>query len=267
MKEYSFFFHERAKRKDSFGQMVLKYLVHRLERLEISYKITYLYRNQSCTIDKSWYPVLWETSHLINSLVENKRYCLLINERPKPGTAATFVDSISLDDFSGGVTAGEIFRNMQSIKKPVVISGPESDLRSIARVQGFLSQFPQAFVLSAGSWDFEDGYNTYCKLATFKPDALFCCNDRLASAAVSCIYEAGYLRIPIIGFDDAPVSLQCNISTISIPWDELARIGSEVLKKRIGNDTSSTINYILITRPIIRGDNVNYNPVQNSRLR
>ncbi|MBT7867253.1 MAG: substrate-binding domain-containing protein, partial [Opitutales bacterium] len=57
----------------------------------------------------------------------------------------------------------------------------------------------------------------------------------------------------VIGFDDAPVAEQLDLTTISIPWDELAKNVVEVAQKRISGDTSTAITRILAPRPVVRG--------------
>jgi DNA-binding LacI/PurR family transcriptional regulator len=57
----------------------------------------------------------------------------------------------------------------------------------------------------------------------------------------------------VIGFDDAPVAEQLDLTTISIPWDELAKNVVEVAQKRISGDTSTAITRILAPRPVMRG--------------
>ncbi|ADK80983.1 regulatory protein GntR HTH [Sediminispirochaeta smaragdinae DSM 11293] len=258
LKGVSLFFQSRAQQKGSFGNRLLRGIVQELRRADILTQTFYLEQGEKLDIDPAFFPVLWETPQLLEAITTRRQYCLLLNERPKPGISSTFVDSITIDDFSGGVTAAELFLQKGTIHDPVIIAGPDRDLRSIARVQGFLSLFPDASVFKADSWYFEPGYIQASVLFLNPVDAVFCCNDRLASAVVSYIYDHTKKHVPIIGFDDAPISEQMNIATIAIPWDDFINLSVDIIKGRLSNTLNSTIHYVLVTRPIHRGNLISY---------
>src|SRR5258707_13883046 len=82
------------------------------------------------------YPVLWESPRLMHDLSADYRFSLVLHDKPPAGIGSLFTDSISVDDFSGGITAGQIlFR--YSPRGTVVIGGTLCDHRSRSRIEGF----------------------------------------------------------------------------------------------------------------------------------
>jgi DNA-binding LacI/PurR family transcriptional regulator len=178
------------------------------------------------------------------------RYGLLLNQDAPPGMMASFVDSISIDDYSGGVAAAE-WLGMQGNHRSVwVLAGPRHDPRSQRRVDGFLVQCPAAEVVWADGWYLEDGLRVADQVAA--ADAVFCGNDRLAEALIHyCISQ----RIPVpvlIGFDDAPIAAELGISTVAIPWDEMARAAVQIASRRLLGEPHPASRMVIAPRPISR---------------
>jgi DNA-binding LacI/PurR family transcriptional regulator len=74
----------------------------------------------------------------------------------------------------------------------------------------------------------------------------------LAEAALICYQK---LKIPppvVIGFDNAPVAEILGLSTIGIPWEEVARSASVVIKKRLDGRTDHANAIMLPPMPVIR---------------
>jgi LacI family transcriptional regulator len=87
---------------------------------------------------------------------------------------------------------------------------------------------------------------------TSRPEAIFACNDRLAQAVVEAAAELEISLPVLFGFDDAPVAETLHLSTISIPWDELADAIATTAKQRLAGDTTPSIHRLLSPRPVIR---------------
>ena len=75
----------------------------------------------------------------------------------------------------------------------------------------------QAKVAYADSWFYEDGLKAALPLLAKKPEVVFCANDRLAQALLDAVGKSGGSIPKIIGFDDAPVAEQLNLTTIAMP--------------------------------------------------
>lgn len=249
-----FIFHPRARRPHSFGARLLEGLIKRLDRDRVAHKLSWAL--EKIKLDEDYFPVIWESPVAVEKSLRRRRPALLLNERPQPGLSATLLDSVSIDDFSGGVCAAQLLlRERKSIDGGAhyaVLSGPAADARSSARRDGFLSLLPRASVIAAQSWFFEDGFKVAARVVRRGSRGIFCCNDRLAEAiAVYC----RRLERPcpkLVGFDDAPVAEQLNLTTIAIPWDEMIAGAADLIKRRLDGDASTAHQLILTPQPVIR---------------
>lgn len=249
------FWNKRARRAGSFGARLLEGLTERLKRDRIDWKVTWTdVDNASLKIPRNRLPVLWESPAAASKCAEANRSALLLNDRPPPGLAAAFLDSVSLDDFSGGVCAAQLLLRGSKTNTTgfAVLTGPADDERSNERRDGFLSIVPQAKVIVAGSWFTEDGYAKAAQAVTAGQTGLFCCNDRLAEAIITYCQDNGLAVPRIVGFDDAPVSEQLNLTTIAIPWDEMIAGAVGLIKRRLTGDSTVARQLVLTPRPVIR---------------
>jgi DNA-binding transcriptional regulator YhcF (GntR family) len=253
-------FARRAKRPGSFGDLLLRQLIAKLEGAQLPFEVMWgpVAPKQ---INEDVYPVLWESPRLLNDLAANSRFSLVLHEKPPPGLGSLFTDSISVDDFSGGIVAGQII-SRYSPQGPTVIGGPATDVRSQNRINGFRQIFPEARVIETGTWFFRSAVrNLAAPLRALRPDALFCCSDRLAEAALVC-YEVSKTTPPlVIGFDNAPIAETLGLSTIGIPWEEIARTASSVIKKRLEGSTDHAIAIVIPPVPVMRKSLANGSPL------
>jgi len=244
-------FARRAKRSGSFGDLLLRQLVAKMKAMEIPFEVIFGGITPK-HVREDVYPVLWESPRLMHNLSADYRFSLVLHDKPPAGIGSLFTDSISVDDFSGGITAGQIL-SRYSPRRPVVVGGPVADGRSQSRIDGFRQIFPSAQVLEAGTWFFRSAVqNIAAPLSALRADALFCCSDRLAQATLICYQK---LRIPapiVIGFDNAPVAETLSLSTIGIPWEEIARTAAAVIMKRLDGQTDHASAVVLPPVPVIR---------------
>jgi len=245
-------FASRAKRKGSFGDLLLKQLVARLEAVDLPFEIL-VGRVGLKQVREDVYPVLWESSRLTYDLAAKYRFSLVLHDKPPAGIGSLYTDSISVDDFSGGLAAGQIL-SRYSPQRPVIVGGPATDVRSQNRINGFRQVFRDAPVIEAGTWFFRSAVRMLAEpLATWKPDALFCCSDRLAEATIVSYRTILNITPPtIIGFDNAPVAEGLGFSTIGIPWEEVARNAVLIIKKRLEGRSDHASAIILPPVPVIR---------------
>jgi DNA-binding transcriptional regulator YhcF (GntR family) len=244
-------FARRAKRPGSFGDLLLRQLVLKMEAMKLPFEVTFggIARKH---IGEDVYPVLWETPRLMNDLSAAYRFSLVLHDKPPAGIGSLFTDSISVDDFSGGISAGQVL-SRYSPRRPVIIGGPTSDRRSQSRIDGFRQIFPSAHVVTAGTWFFRAAIQRIAApLSSVQADAVFCCSDRLAEATLACYQK---FRIPppvVIGFDNAPVAESLGLSTIGIPWEEVARVATAMIKNRLDGRTDHASAIVLPLVPVIR---------------
>lgn len=245
-----FLVHERAQRAGSFGARLLEQLCARLEREKIDCVISFA--KTKAALKLGLFPIIWECEKAVLPHLSTGCYALLLNGPAPTGVAGTFVDTVETDDFSGGVCAAEIFKT-RGHRQTVVLAGPRDDQRSVRRVEGFLSLYQKTRVVWAEGWFFEEGFQAASRLQLEKKaPAVFCCNDRLAEGVIRYC-ESNRLPPPeVIGFDDAPIAETLNISTISIPWNEMIEAALGIIRKRLRGDSSTASRQILAPRPVIR---------------
>lgn len=243
-------FHERARRAGSFGARLLEQLRLRLDREKIKYTVAFI--RSRATPRPDLFPVIWECEKAVLPRIHTGNYALLLNGLAPAGIAGTFIDTVAVDDFSGGVCAAEIFQT-RGHTRVAILAGPSTDPRSVKRVEGFHSLLPGTDVVWADDWFFESGVQAASRLRFRENEyAVFCCNDRLAEGVLRYCEEE-HLAIPeLVGFDDAPIAETLNLTTISIPWNEIEEAALATIRKRLRGDTSTASRQILAPRPVIR---------------
>jgi DNA-binding LacI/PurR family transcriptional regulator len=241
-------FHERAKREGSFGARLLAELKQGLELAGVDTRMTFTRDNDSDLAESDRLPVLWNSPQAMAALASQRRFLVVLNDRPPPGLASGFVDSVATDDFSGGVAAAELLESVVTRRKLAVFAGPKQDRRSQQRVAGFLSHAPKATVIWAESWFTEEAARVAPRLAGSRFEGVFCCNDRLAEALLA----AGTMAA-VVGFDDAPVAEALNLTTIAIPWADIVAAAVDIVRGRMAGRTSAAAQLIFAPRPVMRG--------------
>ena len=268
-------FHPRAQQSGSFGHKLLSQLLDRIASDGIDAVVTCADTGDPAA---ERLPVLWECPHTLARLLAADRPAVLLNDRPPLGLGSLHVDSLSPDDFGGGVLAAQLLqphlktssrpqtslqrraararrrksgRAAASLARAAILAGPEDDVRSRLRVDGFHSIHPAA-VVHAGGWYFEHGHAAARELLRRRPAALFCCNDRLAQAAIIRFREADEDIPLVVGFDDAPVAEELGLTTIAIPWEALVDAAARAIARRLAGTAATSSHQILNPRPVIR---------------
>lgn len=236
-------FHSRAQRSDSFGARLLMELTSRLDREGIPYRVAF--DDEAAALILGEYPVLWDWGGDV------PRSGLLLHRRPASGMDSTHWDSVTVDDFSGGVCAAQLLRErVPRGSRWVVLGGPHDDARSKARVEGFRSLL-RAESIPAG-WFTEDGERVATQVLASHPDGVFCANDRLAEGLLRHAARAGLVPPPCVGFDDAPVAERLNLTTIAIPWKEMTLAAATTIRQRLADPRGAGIHQVVAPRPVIR---------------
>jgi len=138
-----------------------------------------------------------------------------------------------VDNFSGGMTAGQILARL-SPKRPVIVAGPLTDVRSALRTKGFRHIFPKARVIELESWFVESAHDKILpQLRRWSIDGLFCCSDRLALATIISYAHLQRPTPPLISFDNTPLAEKLRISAIGIPWERLCKEATVIIKLRL----------------------------------
>ena len=247
-------FHARARRRDSFGGRLLALLRARLERDGVDVRVTYVEPGRRCALPRrERLPVVWELPDLVDALAERGGQALLLNNRPAPGLAAVKIDSVSVDDRSGGATAAQLLLRSSPVDaRFAVLAGPEGDARSDVRVAGFLS-LAKAEVVHSPTWFADDAAKVAVRAIKLGPGGIFCCNDRLAEAVITAARAESLDLPPLVGFDDAPIAASLNLTTIAIPWTELVEGAARIIRSRLRGDASNASRQVFAVSPVIRG--------------
>jgi DNA-binding transcriptional regulator YhcF (GntR family) len=247
-------FHPRARHKNSFGSFLLDQLTSRLDQERIDWRMSWKTPAAASTrpLSVSRYPIVWERPEAVDLAIRLKRTALVLNARPPAGVGATLIDSVSVDDFSGGAYAAQHLMARHP-KRPMlaVLAGPKHDQRSAARVAGFLSVAP-ATVIASSSWFYEDALDVADRALAAGRDGIFCCNDRLAQAVVRRATDLARARPRLVGFDDAPVARWLKLTTIAIPWEELVDAVVGAIRRKQASPASAAIAQLVSTRIVVR---------------
>ncbi len=244
-------FAERARRAGSFGARLLDLLRGALDHAGIEHRTRWDGAEiGAADVADGRYPIIWEQAALAEAIAGMRRFVLILEDRPVRGLAASYADSVSVDDFSGGVAAGEWLRERVGGGRCAVLAGPEDDARNRLRVAGFLSVHRRARVVSAGSWFYAEGLRSAPRVLDYS--GVFCANDRLAAAVVDEARRLDKRQPELVGFDDAPVAEQMNFTTIAIPWDDIVAAAVGVAQRRMTGDVRTAAGLIFAPRPLVR---------------
>ncbi len=239
----------RHKRKGSFGERLVEVLCEKLTGASIAFSFKSPGRFRP---DVAHYPVFWEAPQAVALMHGQRHYGLILNDKPIPGLASMYLDSLSLDDYSGGVCAGEVLQQRFGVVSAAILGGPASDQRSQNRIRGFQSIFPGATPIHAKSWDRGAGLEPAARLLNHPVQGIFCANDRLAQAVIATARKTGQALPALMGFDNAPIAQHLGLNTIAIPWMELAVESVRMIQNRLAGSTAASSHQLLMPRPVIR---------------
>lgn len=195
--------------------------------------------------------VIWDAPDILSDVLAGRGSAVLLHARPMSGLESVFVDSVSVDDHAGGVYAAQLLQRHPGAGRHAILAGPRGDGRSDARVAGCLSRLP-ATVVHAPTWFAEGGRDVAAAAVAAGPDGVFCANDRLAEALVLWCRQQGRPCPPLVGFDDAPVAEQLSLTTIAIPWGELAAAATSLVRRRLAQPAAVATHVVLSPWPIVR---------------
>lgn len=242
-------FSARAKRKGSFGSILLDELTTALSQAGVPWSLRW---REAPLKAKDVFSVLWPSASAVAVRFPERQFVLLLLDRPSPGIAASYIDSVTIDDFGGGVAAGEILRLHRQCASAVFLAGPADDPRSQRREAGFRTVYPDSVSVGAQSWFREAGESVFAKIQALEPKGVFCANDRLAEGFLRAAAKANWRPPPTVGFDNAPVARRLGLSTVAIPWKELAGSATGIVKERLNGSKAAASHIVINPRAIIR---------------
>ena len=233
--------HPRADNPQGFGGKLRQFLQQALDDAGIACSQT----DDSTTIQPSALPVIWECPQAVDQCVADHRPGILVNERPRPGWGSSLLDSISTDDFAGGAIAADtLLQGTASPQRFGILAGPVSDRRSDERIAGFLSRINDAVVTHADNWHRDAGRRAALKLLDTNLTGIFAANDRLAQGTVMTYHDNKQQPPLIVGYDDAPIAKQLGLTTIALPWHEIAKAVVQRAQLRLQGDLSPACTFL-----------------------
>jgi hypothetical protein len=236
---------------NSYSHYLFSLVSQRLDSLAVPYEIVV----SDCTtqLDPTRYAVVIDLPCLQDQLYANDMFGLFLNDKPTPGLSSVWVDSVYCDNYSGGVAAAELFHTLLPGVHTAVFAGPQDDWRNRARIEGYLSIQKNASIISANTWHEDVARLQIPQLFQSIPEAVFCCNDKLAAAVISYCNERNMQGPHIIGFDNLPISETMGFSTIAVPWDALVDAAVSCIQLRLQHHAGPTRQIVVSSKPILRG--------------
>ena len=171
---------------------------------------------------------------------------------------------VAVDDYAGGYRAGHHLLST-GITRLLHISGPLNSRDAIERKQGFLQACKdhgireEDIVIFPG--DFHEPSGERCAYQLLKegnyPQGIFAANDMMAIGCMRTLQKHG-IRIPqdikMVGFDDLLLAsyVQPGLTTIRVPFLDIARVAIEELVKQIECPMRKTTKVLLDGKLVIR---------------
>lgn len=158
--------------------------------------------------------------------------------------------TVTFDSYSGGYLAAQHFEN-RGYRNLGIIMGPHERSESRFRKNGFLDYVSQTDNLSCiwisnGNFTYNSGISAFKQFhhCSTKPEAIFACNDTMATAFLETAKLHGYAvpkDIAILGYDDLPNNKYTNppLSSIHTNYEKL---GDATIKALIEKVTTSETN-------------------------
>lgn len=171
---------------------------------------------------------------------------------------------VAVDDYAGGYQAGEHLAVL-GCKSLLHLAGPKDSRDALERRKGFL-QACRDYGLDAShikifQGDFHEPAGERCAEFLLRqeklPDGIFAANDMMAIGCMRALQRAG-VSVPedirIIGFDDIVLAsyVEPSLTTIRVPFDDLARVATEELVKRIEYPLRKTAKVRLEAELVVR---------------
>lgn len=233
--------HPRAGNPHSFGGKLRSFLMQTLNEANIECRLS----NDDAPIDSSALPVIWESPRAVDHCVANQRPGILVNERPKPSWGSSLLDSVGTDDFAGGALAADtLLRASTTPRRFGILAGPVGDRRSDERVAGFLSRVKDTAMTHAANWHRDAGRRAGHELIKESPTGIFAANDRLAQGTLLAYQDAGQHPPLIVGYDDAPIAQKIGLTTIALPWEDIAQTVVQRAQIRLQAGFSSACTFL-----------------------
>ena len=107
-------------------------------------------------------------------------------------------------------------------------------------------------MVHAADWFAESGKKAAAKVLDARPQGVFAANDRLAEGFLTACRSRGITPPAVIGYDDAPIAEPLGLTTIALPWRDLATAIADRARARLSEPDSAACTSLLQPRVIVR---------------
>jgi LacI family transcriptional regulator len=171
---------------------------------------------------------------------------------------------VAVDDYAGGYRAGEHLVKA-GCEKVLHIAGPKYSRDALERQKGFIQACRDYGLedrcITVFQGDFHEPAGERCAQYLLKkgnlPHGIFAANDMMAIGCLRALQEGG-VKVPgdtrMVGFDDIVLAsyVDPSLTTIRVPYEDLARIATEELVKQIEYPVRKTIKVRLEAELVVR---------------
>jgi hypothetical protein len=243
--------HPRASRAGSFGAKLCATLSTALVEA-VGSEALMIFTDENPQPPAGYLLVIWDRPSLVKQWAGQGRHMILVNEQPGLGAVSQRIDSVSTDNVAGGALAADLLRRfVVDDSMFTILAGPRNDRRATDRVDGFIAR-QSATVVYAEDWFCQSGFAVASEVVNTQAQAVFATNDRLAQGFVNFCVATGHRVPPIVGFDDAPVAEQLGLTTIAIPWHDLAAGVCQIVTQRLRSQAGAPVRQIYTPVPVLR---------------
>lgn len=243
--------HPRAARAGSFGAKLCATLSATLAGA-VSSDALKIFTDDNPQPPANYLLVVWDRPDLVSQWAEQGRRMILVNEQPGLGAVSQRIDSVLTDNVAGGALAADLLRRfVVDGSRFTILAGPRNDRRATDRVDGFIAR-QSARVVYAEDWFCDSGFAAASQVIETQAQGVFATNDRLAQGFVNYCSETGHQVPPIVGFDDAPVAESLELTTIAIPWQDLAAGVRRIVVQRLRGQDGAPVRQIYTPVPVLR---------------
>jgi len=200
-----------------------------------------------------------EIDPLFSRLIDIKRTFVMVETPPR---FTELVNYVTIDNIRASEQVVEHLANL-GYRRIATITGQLNMGDGAERLKGYKSGLEKAGLpydsklVYPGQFSRDYGYNGMKHLLPFKPDAVVCGGDTVASGALEAIHEVG-LKVPddvaLVGFDDLDVAVQSDppLTTIRHSVQRVGEVAAQLLIDIIEEKVQAPHHIVLPTELVVR---------------
>lgn len=221
-----------------FGAILRTLLEIRLRREKIDYVVEFADTFKEYPPER--FCVIWGRHYDLHDIPDVVHYSVLIDQKPAPGLNSVFTDSISVDLFSAGVSAGQLLKKNGTFSRPAVMMGTPNTWPEL--LEGFQTIWTPVAVEYTEDWEAENFEHSLRRLQEKGAfDCLFCGNNTSAEVARRLLGA----DFPVVAYGDETRAVEAGVTALTIPWNEIADAVITIYRKRRNGDSAAAKQRLL----------------------